>query len=131
MEVDCVKVSSRPGGDIVYMDLEEDGNLLLESLQAQFEGATGLRYTFENGFRSVRVQNRTLLQPKAGWQETVYFVVTSAISTGESPSGAFCRRPSSDIKVEAAAVDNLPTAGSPLVSSPQETKEDTKNATGE
>ena len=47
MEVDCVKVSSRPGGDIVYMDLEEDGNLLLESLQAKFEGATGLRYTFK------------------------------------------------------------------------------------
>ena len=55
MEVDCVKVSCRPG-DIVYMDLEEDGNLL-ESLQAQFEAATGLRYTFENGLCSVRVQN--------------------------------------------------------------------------
>ena len=39
-------------------------------------------------------------------------------------SGAFCRRPSSDIKVEAAAA-------LPLVSSPQETKEDTKNASGE
>ena len=113
------------------MDLEEDGNLLLESLQVQFEGAIGLCYTFENGFRSVRVQNRTLLQPTAGWQETIYFVVTSAIATGESPSGAICRRPSSDIKIEAAAVDNLPIAGSPLVSSPQETKEDTKNTTGE
>ena len=53
-----MKVSSRPGGNIVYMDmdmdmdmdLKEDGNLLLESLQAQFEGAIGLRYTSENGF---------------------------------------------------------------------------------
>ena len=37
------------------MDLEEDGNLLLESLQAQFQGAIGLRYAFESGYRSVRV----------------------------------------------------------------------------
>lgn len=80
----------------------------------------------------MRVQNRTLLQPKAGWQETVYFVVTSAITTGESPSGAFCR--SSEIKIEAAAVDNLPTAGSPSsVASHEEIDEDTKNkiTTGE
>lgn len=105
-----MKVASRPGGDIVYMDLEEDGNLLLESLQAQLEGAIGLRYTFESGYRSVRFRNGLLLQPKAGWQETVYFVVTSAITFSESPSqsGAFFR--SSDIKVEAAAVDNSPTA---------------------
>ena len=79
----------------------------------------------------MRVQNHTLLQPRAGWQETIYFVVTSTIATRESPSGAICRRPSSDIKIEAAAVDNLPIAASPLVSSPQETKEDTKNTTGE
>ena len=121
-----MKVASRPGGDIVYMDLEEDGNLLLESLQAQFQGAIGLRYTFESGYRSVRVRNGTLLQPKAGWQEAVYFVVTSAVSPGESPSQAFTC--GSEIKVETAAVDN-PTTNTGLLSATnhQENKEETKS----
>lgn len=125
-----MRVASRPGGDIVYMDLEEDGNLLLESLQAQFEGAIGLRYPFESGYRSVRVRNGTLLQPKAGWQGTVYFVVLSAITTGESPSGAGgSRRINSDVKLEAAAaaVDTSPNnGGSPSTSNAvcrQETKD--------
>ena len=121
-----MKVASRPGGDIVYVDLEENGNLLLESLQAQFQGAIGLHYTFESRYRSVRVRNGNLLQPKAGWQETVYFVVTSAISPGESPSQAFTC--GSEIKVETAAVDN-PTTNTGLLSATnhQENKEETKS----
>lgn len=111
-----MRVASRQGGDIAYMDLEEDGNLLLESLWAQFEGATGLRYPFESGYRSVRVRNGTLLRPKAGWQETVYFVVLNTITTGESlASGATAggSRRNSDVKVEAAAaaVDTPPVNG--------------------
>ena len=51
---------------LYYMDLEEDGNLLLESLRAQFEGAIDSRYPFESGFHSVRVCNGTLLHPKSG-----------------------------------------------------------------
>ena len=100
------------------MDLEEDGNLLLESLQAQFQGAIGLCYTFESGYRSVRVRNGTLLQPRAGWRETVYLVVTSAVSAGESPSGGFTC--GNEIKLEAAAVDYSPTnAGSPATNHPE------------
>ena len=34
---DCIKVSSREGSSAVFVDVEEDGSLLLETLKAQFD----------------------------------------------------------------------------------------------
>ena len=85
---DCIKVALHQGSDAVYMDLEDDGTLLLESLQAQFDGAIGLRYSFVDGYRSIRVRNGVLLEPKAGWQDSLYLVVTSATSAVEPDTSA-------------------------------------------
>ena len=55
---DCIKVSSHEGGSAVFVDVEEDGSLLLETLKPQFgSSAIGLRYPFSGSYRSVRVKN--------------------------------------------------------------------------
>ena len=66
------------------MDLEDDGTLLLETLQSQF-GATaiGLCYSFQEGRRSVRVKNGACLAPKTGWGSITYEVVDSSEASVE------------------------------------------------
>ena len=73
---DCIKVSSREGGSAVFVDVEEDGSLLLETLKAQFgSSAIGLRYPFSGSYRSVRVKNGALIPPKLGWGNQTYYVI--------------------------------------------------------
>lgn len=73
---DCIKVSNREDGSAVFVDVEEDGSLLLETLKAQFgSSAIGLRYPFSGSYRSVRVKNGALLPPKVGWGNQTYYVI--------------------------------------------------------
>lgn len=73
---DCIRVSNRE--QEVFIDLEEDETVLLETVKAQFgEGVIGLRYEFGGGFRAVRMRNGVLHPPKAGWGDRTYVVVAN------------------------------------------------------
>ena len=59
IDSDYILVKNREGGDLTEIDLDDNGNLAVESLQSQFGGsAIGLR--FQNpatgNFRAVKVQ---------------------------------------------------------------------------
>lgn len=73
---DYIRIMKVPGGRPVFVDLEDDGTLLLETLQSQFgTTAIGLCYSFQEGCRSVRVKNGACLAPKTGWGSITYKVV--------------------------------------------------------
>ncbi|XP_050439231.1 TAR DNA-binding protein 43-like [Adelges cooleyi] len=73
-----VQVSDTNDGDreIVDLPLEEDGTLLLSTLQAQYPDACGLKYVApDNGrTRALRLANDKLHPPnEEGWGDIVYF----------------------------------------------------------
>lgn len=81
IDSDYILVKNREGGDLTEIDLDDDGNLAVESLQSQFGGsAIGLR--FQNpatgNFRAVKVQCGVLFPPRGGWGSKTYFVATAS-----------------------------------------------------
>ena len=75
MEDLCIKVKQPQGNGFVYMDIEDDNTLPLESLYAQFQGAIGLKFEFEESFHAIRVRNGALCAPRSGWEGKSYHVV--------------------------------------------------------
>ena len=75
MEDMYISIKQALGESVVYMDIEDDGTLLLESLRTQFQGAIGLKFEFHDSFRAVRVRNGVLLPPRSGWDAKSYHVV--------------------------------------------------------
>ena len=60
----------------MFIDVEEGGSLLPETLKAQFGSSViGLRYPFSGSYRSVRVKNGALIPPKVGWRNQTYYVI--------------------------------------------------------
>ena len=78
-------------GDEVDIELEDDGTLLLSSLQANFTNGSGLiYYTDEGRKRSIRVSEGKLFPPRGKWGERTYSVITqidtAAVSTSSKTS---------------------------------------------
>ena len=78
-------------GDDVDIELEDDGTLLLSSLQANFTNGSGLiYYTDEGRKRSIRVSEGKLFPPRGKWGERTYSVITqidtAAVSTSSKTS---------------------------------------------
>lgn len=67
-----------------HIDLKEDGTVLLESVQSQFQGATGLKYPFRQGYRAVKVEDSILYKPKGGWEEDVVYEVVFPCASSEN-----------------------------------------------
>eukprot|EP00112_Aurelia_sp_Birch-Aquarium-sp1_P024544 Seg782.4 transcript_id=Seg782.4/GoldUCD/mRNA.D3Y31 product="TAR DNA-binding protein 43" protein_id=Seg782.4/GoldUCD/D3Y31 len=63
--------------EAIEMPSEDDGTLLLTTIQAQFPGATGLRYKNELSgcWRALRVSQGVLCPPPEGWHDCLFFVV--------------------------------------------------------
>ena len=104
---DYILVTDREDGDSTEIDLEEDGNLAVESLQSQFGGAViGLRFRnpASGKFRGVRMQNGILFPPRGGWGERSYFVTKSEsasqpIPPTRQPEGNNTRSEFEEVKV--------------------------------
>uniref|UniRef100_A0A182M4U6 TAR DNA-binding protein 43 n=1 Tax=Anopheles culicifacies TaxID=139723 RepID=A0A182M4U6_9DIPT len=74
-----VLVVEEEGDEAVEIPLEEDGTLLLSTLQAQFYGACGLKYRNPDNkaIRGVRLSDNKLhpFSPDSGWGNHVYICV--------------------------------------------------------
>ena len=81
-----VTIDETLADDAIELPTEEDGNLLLDSLKSQFEGATGLKYrnTETGGWRGVRLSEGALHPPLGLWGDTLYIVVAPNIKKEHS-----------------------------------------------
>ena len=69
----------------VELPTESDGVLLLSTVEAQFSGATGLKYRASSGaFRGLRVSDGGIIPPEEGWQDFKYVVVMKGTTGGFS-----------------------------------------------
>ena len=65
--------------DAIELPSDEDGTILLSTIQAQFPGSTGLRFRNEETqtWRGVRLADGVLYPPVNGWGNTLYIVVSN------------------------------------------------------
>lgn len=72
-----LQVTEEEGDEIIELPSEEDGTLLLSTLQAQFPEASGLKYRNpENGvLRGVRLVEGRFHPPDNGWGSGIYVCV--------------------------------------------------------
>ncbi|XP_030372660.1 TAR DNA-binding protein 43-like [Scaptodrosophila lebanonensis] len=76
---DFVQVAEQEGDNPIELPAEEDGTLLLSTLQAQFSGSCGLQYRNMDtkAVRGIRSNQDRLFPPNgaSSWGENVYFCV--------------------------------------------------------
>lgn len=77
MSIEFLQVTEDEGEEPIELPIEEDGTLLLSTLQAQFPGSCGLKYrsTESRAVRGVRLNEGNLHPPSTGWGTQVYFCV--------------------------------------------------------
>lgn len=65
--------------DAIELPSDEDGTILLSTIQAQFPGSTGLRFRNEETqtWRGVRLADGVLYPPVSGWGNALYIVVSN------------------------------------------------------
>jgi len=75
---DFIKVIEKEDSDFMEFPKEEDGTVLLRTIQTQFSNAIGLRYKGPSGaWRAVREVDDALVAPKGGWSDRVYSLAFS------------------------------------------------------
>ena len=75
---DFIKITSREGTEFMEFPKENDGTILLSTIQAQFPRAIGLKYKGSSGaWRAVREANNVLDAPKSGWGDRIYCLTVS------------------------------------------------------
>lgn len=73
LDDDYVKISCREGSEYMEFPMEDDGTLLVSTIQAQFPNAIGLKYRSSSGtWRAIRESENILNPPKGGWGNRVY-----------------------------------------------------------
>jgi len=78
MDEDFVKICYREGSEFMEFPIEQDGTLLLSTVQAQFPDAIGLKYRGSSGaWRAIREAENVLHPPKIGWGLIVYCLTVS------------------------------------------------------
>lgn len=79
MSMEFVQVAEDEGDEPIELPVEEDGTLLLSTLQAQFPGACGLKYRNpeSRAIRGVRSNEGRFYPPSSdsGWGSQIYFCV--------------------------------------------------------
>ena len=78
--MDFVQVAEEEGEEPIELPAEEDGTLLLSTLQAQFPGCCGLKYRSDETktVRGIRSNEGRLYPPPStdsGWGAQIYFCV--------------------------------------------------------
>lgn len=79
MSMEFVQIAEDAGEEPMELPVEEDGTLLLSTLQAQFPGSSGLKYrnSETRATRGIRLNEGRLHPPSIedGWGEQVYLCV--------------------------------------------------------
>lgn len=78
MSIEFVQIAEEEGEEPIELPTEEDGTLLLSTLQAQYPGACGLKYRNPdtNTVRGLRLNEGHLFPPtNDGWGGECYFCV--------------------------------------------------------
>lgn len=77
--MEYLQVAEEEGEETIELPIEEDGTLLLSTLQAQFVGTSGLKYRnpSNNAIRGIRLNEGRLHPPQGddGWGSQVYLCV--------------------------------------------------------
>lgn len=77
--MEYVQVAEEEGDETIELPIEEDGTLLLSTLQAQFVGTSGLKYRnpLTNATRGIRLSEGRLHPPvdEDGWGAQIYLCV--------------------------------------------------------
>lgn len=79
MSVEYLQVAEEEGEEPMELPTEEDGTLLLSTLQAQYPGTSGLKYRNPetNSIRGLRLQDGRIHPPTVddGWGSEIYICV--------------------------------------------------------
>ena len=81
MAEEFIQVVEKEGEEMMEFPLEEDGTLLLKTIQTQFANAIGIKYRGPSGaWRAIRESDDArLIAPKAGWGEITYCLTFSQL----------------------------------------------------
>jgi len=76
---DFIKVVESEGGELIEFPKEDDGTVLLRTIQTQFATAIGLKYKGPSGaWRAIKEgDDAKLVAPKGGWGNIVYCITFS------------------------------------------------------
>jgi len=111
-EEEFVQVVKDEGAEVTEFPLEDNGTILLRTINSQFATAIGLRYKGPSGaWRAIRSgDDGELLPPKGGWGETIYCLT---FKEGEEPSRK--RKATSDLSSYSESSKSLPDRGNYLL----------------
>lgn len=70
-----IQVTDADDSEAIELPAEDDGTLSVETLSAQYPGATGLKYRLDGHTRAVKLTNGVLYPPENGWGNTVYYCI--------------------------------------------------------
>lgn len=70
-----IRVTDADDSDAIEIPSDDDGTLPIETLSAQYPGATGLKYRLEGHTRAVRLTNGVLYPPENGWGDNIYYCI--------------------------------------------------------
>eukprot|EP00117_Sycon_ciliatum_P035231 scpid97024/ scgid26754/ TAR DNA-binding protein 43 len=94
---------------LVELPAEDNGFLLLSTLEAQFPGATGLKYRAESGaFRGLKVSDGTIWPPTDGWGMATYVVVLKAEAAKRRHEGDSSAPPAKQYSMGTAGAASAP-----------------------
>lgn len=75
---DYVRVANADDSEFMEFPKEEDGTLLLTTVQSHFPNAIGLKYRASSGaWRGLRAVDNKFDPPRGGWIDAVYYVTES------------------------------------------------------
>lgn len=115
-----VNVTPKEGADdVMELPCENDGKLLLSTVQAQFPFAIGLKYRSSTGaWRGVKAENNILEPPVGGWEDQVYIITESdALKRKTSENDSDSRRKS---RKSAKLLEDLIVLGIPFSTTQEE-----------
>jgi len=104
---DYIRIAYSEESEFMEFPKEEDGTLLLSTVQTQFPDAIGLKYKGSSGaWRAIReVDNVLAAPPKGGWGTGVYIVTVSETA----------RKRKSSVSTESKPIKHYKTAVDPLL----------------
>merc|ERR1711962_1976994 len=76
---DFIKVKEKEDGELIEFPKEDDGTVLLRTIQTQYATAIGLKYKGPSGaWRAIKEgDDAKLVAPKGGWGNIVYCITFS------------------------------------------------------
>lgn len=73
-----IKIAESEDSEFMEFPKEDDGSMLLSTIQTQFPNAIGIKYKGSSGaWRAIKEVDNVLAAPKGGWGDQVYIVTLS------------------------------------------------------